>query len=95
MTTTASDRTAAGAPEAPSRRAVVVKRARLVVAVIIVAFLIAFILDNSKRVRVGFVFFHANVHLIWALLIAAALGALADRLVPKFRALRARHSRQR
>jgi uncharacterized integral membrane protein len=54
---------------------------RIVVAVVILALLIAFVLDNSKTVRVGFVFFNANVSLIWVLLITAFLGALVDRLV--------------
>lgn len=71
------------------------KWARLVGAVIIVIVLVAFIVDNSEKVRVGFVFFHADVRLIWVLLITAALGALADRLVPRFRARRARRQRQR
>jgi uncharacterized integral membrane protein len=53
---------------------------RIVVAVIGIAILISFIVDNSQTVRVGFVFFHSNVSLIWALLIAAFLGALIDRL---------------
>jgi uncharacterized integral membrane protein len=55
--------------------------ARIVVAVVVLALLIGFVLDNSKTVRVGFVFFNANVSLIWVLLIAAFLGALVDRLV--------------
>jgi uncharacterized integral membrane protein len=45
------------------------------------ALLIGFVLDNRKTVRVGFVFFNANVRLIWVLLIAAFLGGLVDRLV--------------
>jgi uncharacterized integral membrane protein len=55
--------------------------ARIVVAVVGLVLLIAFVLDNSNTVRVGFVFFKANVSLIWVLLIAAFLGALVDRLV--------------
>ena len=47
---------------------------RIVVAVVALALLIAFVLDNSQTVRVGFVFFNANVSLIWVLLIAAFLG---------------------
>jgi uncharacterized integral membrane protein len=54
---------------------------RIVAAVVALALLIAFVLDNSQTVRVGFVFFNANVSLIWVLLIAAFLGALVDRLV--------------
>ncbi len=53
---------------------------RIVVAVVALALLIGFVLDNSKTVRVGFIFFNANVSLIWVLLIAAFLGALVDRL---------------
>jgi uncharacterized integral membrane protein len=52
-----------------------------VVAVVGLILLIAFVLDNSRTVRVGFVFFNADVSLIWVLLIAAFLGALVDRLV--------------
>lgn len=54
---------------------------RIVVAVVALALLVAFVLDNSRTVRVGFVFFNANVSLIWVLLIAAFLGALVDRLI--------------
>lgn len=54
---------------------------RLVVALVALALLVAFVLDNSSTVKVGFVFFSAHVSLIWVLLIAAFLGALVDRLV--------------
>jgi uncharacterized integral membrane protein len=54
--------------------------ARLVVAGVGLILLIAFVLDNSQTVRVGFVFFNTQLSLIWALLIAALLGALVDRL---------------
>ena len=55
--------------------------ARIAVAVVGLVLLIAFVLDNSKTVRVGFVFFNTEISLIWVLLIAAFLGALVDRLV--------------
>ncbi len=55
--------------------------ARIVVAVVGLILLIAFVLDNSTTVRVGFVFFNSEISLIWVLLIAAFLGALVDRLV--------------
>jgi len=54
---------------------------RIAVAVVGLVLLIAFVLDNSQTVKVGFVFFSAHVSLIWVLLIAAVLGALVDRLV--------------
>ena len=55
--------------------------ARIVAAVVALALLVAFVLDNSQTVKVGFVFFNANVSLIWVLIIAALLGAAVDRLV--------------
>jgi len=55
--------------------------ARLVVSGLALVLLIAFVIDNSDTVKVGFVFFNAEVSLIWVLLIAAVLGALVDRLV--------------
>lgn len=45
-----------------------------VVAAIIVILLIAFVVDNTNNVRVGFVFFHSEVALIWVLVITALLG---------------------
>ena len=54
---------------------------RLVVAGVGLVLLIAFVLDNSHTVTVGFVFFSTRLSLIWVLLIAAVLGALVDRLV--------------
>jgi uncharacterized integral membrane protein len=55
--------------------------ARIAGAVIALALLVGFVLDNSQTVRVGFVFFNASLSLIWVLLIAAFLGAAVDRLV--------------
>jgi uncharacterized integral membrane protein len=55
--------------------------ARLVVAGLGLVLLIAFVLDNSQTVKVGFVFFNTQLSLIWVLLIAALLGAAVDRLV--------------
>ena len=54
---------------------------RIVVALIIVVVLVAFVVKNSEKVDVSFVFFSAHVRLIWVLLVTAILGALADRLL--------------
>ena len=43
--------------------------------------LVAFVIDNSQSVKVGFVFFSSTVPLIWVLLVTAVLGILADRLL--------------
>ncbi len=53
---------------------------RIVAAVVCLALLVAFVLDNSQTVKVGFVFFNASLSLIWVLIIAAFLGAAVDRL---------------
>ena len=55
--------------------------ARVVAALVIVIVLVAFVVKNSEKVNVSFVFFSADVRLIWVLLITAILGALADRLL--------------
>lgn len=55
--------------------------ARIVAALVILAFLIGFVLDNSQSVTVGFVFFSSKVPLIWVLLFTALLGACLDRLL--------------
>jgi uncharacterized integral membrane protein len=54
---------------------------KLVVALVGLVLLIAFVLDNSQTVKVGFVFFSTRLSLIWVLLIAAFLGAVVDRLI--------------
>ena len=54
---------------------------RLAGAVAIVLLLIAFVLDNSRLVTVGFVVTERRVRLIWVLVVTALLGAGADRLL--------------
>jgi uncharacterized integral membrane protein len=53
---------------------------RALLLVVVVGLLVAFVVDNSQSVRVGFVFTHANPSLIWVLIVTALLGAAADRL---------------
>ncbi len=62
--------------------------ARIVGAAVGLVLLIAFVLDNSQTVTVGFLFFNARLSLIWVLIIAAVLGAVTDRLVILLRARR-------
>jgi uncharacterized integral membrane protein len=66
---------------------------RIAVATIGLVLLVAFVLDNSRTVKVGFVFFSTNISLIWVLLIAALLGALVDRLVILIRQRRKKKAR--
>jgi uncharacterized integral membrane protein len=75
-----------GRPAPPAREKRDVRdTARLVGLAIVAGLLIAFIVENSDSVTIHFVFFSARVSLIWALILAAVLGALLDRLVPVYR----------
>ena len=42
-----------------------------------------FIAQNSQPVPVSFVFFEANVRLIWVFLICGVIGAIVDRLLQR------------
>ncbi len=53
---------------------------RVLLLLVVIGLLVAFVVDNSQSVRVGFVFTDANPPLIWVLVVTALLGALADRL---------------
>jgi uncharacterized integral membrane protein len=48
--------------------------------VVLVALLVAFVVDNTRRVKVGFVFVNHDTRLIYVLVITFALGILVDRL---------------
>jgi uncharacterized integral membrane protein len=65
----------------PGRKREQREMVRIGAAVVALILLIAFVLDNSQTVKVGFVLFSRQISLIWVLLIAAILGALVDRLV--------------
>jgi uncharacterized integral membrane protein len=67
-----------GPPAQPKRPAG--ETARLIGVGLIVAYFIAFIVENSKSIDIHFVFFTAHVSLIWALILATVLGVLLDRL---------------
>ena len=55
--------------------------ARLALIVIVIALLVAFIVGNTEKVRISFVFFHVRFSLIWALLVTNLLGFAAGVLV--------------
>ena len=65
---------------------------RLVVLLAVVAYAVAFVLENRKQVNVHFVFATARVSLIWLILLSLALGVIAGRLLPQlYRRRRRRH----
>ena len=55
--------------------------ARLVIVIVLVVLLIAFVLDNTNEVNVGFVFTDFTLPLIFVLVATAIVGALIDRLL--------------
>jgi uncharacterized integral membrane protein len=55
--------------------------ARVVVAVVLVAALVAFVVDNIGSVKVGFVFTDREIPLIFVQVGTALLGAILDRFV--------------
>jgi len=50
---------------------------RLTLLSLLIAFTVAFILENSKHVHVHFVFATTSVSLIWVILLCLVIGALA------------------
>ena len=74
---------------------------RIIVLAALIAYAIAFVLENRMKVHVHFVFFTASVSLIWLILLAIALGIVAGMLLSQLyrrrrrRDLGADRSRQR
>ena len=54
--------------------------AQVIGIVVLVALLIAFVVDNTRRVKVGFVFGDRETRLIYVLIVTFVLGILVDRL---------------
>jgi uncharacterized integral membrane protein len=82
----APDEAEVGRP--PGERGVL---ARLVILLAVIAYAVAFVLENRKDVRVHFVFIKTTVSLIWLILLSLVLGAVAARLLPLYRRRRRRH----
>ena len=54
--------------------------ARLVGALVLLGLLIAFVIDNTRDVKVGFVFFDHKTRMIYVLIVTAVVGVVLDRL---------------
>ncbi len=54
--------------------------ARLAAFAVVVILIVAFVLANRHQVTVEFLVTSAELPMVWALVLAAVLGALADRL---------------
>jgi len=67
---------------------------RLIVLGLLVAWAIAFILENRKRVNVHFVLATAGVSLVWVILLALGVGLLGGILLAQLERRRRRRSNQ-
>ena len=68
--------------------------ARLIALALLIAYAVAFVLQNGTRVRIGFVFVHARVSLIWLILLSIAVGLLGGLLLPRLERRWSRRSHQ-
>jgi uncharacterized integral membrane protein len=67
---------------------------RLIVLGLLIAYAIAFILENRSQVSVHFVFVTARVSLVWLILLAIGVGVLVGILLGQLERRRRRRSRQ-
>ena len=67
---------------------------RLIVLGLLVAYAIAFVLENRKQVSVDFVFATASVSLVWLILLALGVGLLGGILLAQLERRRRRRSHQ-
>ncbi len=61
---------------------------RIVPSLIVVALFILFVVENSRTVKVTFLFWKASASLAWALILSGALGFVAGLTLAWFRARR-------
>jgi uncharacterized integral membrane protein len=67
---------------------------RLIVLGLLVAYAIAFVLENRTQVNVHFVLATARVSLVWLILLALGVGLLGGILLAQLERRRRRRSRQ-
>ncbi len=67
--------------------------ARLIALVVLLAYAIAFVLENRRTVNVHFVFVTASVSLIWLVLVALAVGVVGGILLGQLERRRRRKHR--
>jgi uncharacterized integral membrane protein len=83
------------APEPVRQDGITAAEIRWIVGGILAIFFGIFVAQNADPVRVQFVFFTAEVRLIWVFLICAVIGAVIDRLLQRRGVLPATRRRQR
>jgi uncharacterized integral membrane protein len=65
---------------------------RLLALVVLVAYVVAFVLENRKQVNLHFVFATASVSLVWLVLLSLALGLTGGILLAQLERRRRRRS---
>jgi uncharacterized integral membrane protein len=72
-------------PTEPERRPSTRTIARFATAGLLLIALVAFIAQNGRSVRIHFLFWTANTHVSWALLLAGVIGGLFVLVAPRLR----------
>jgi uncharacterized integral membrane protein len=65
--------------------------ARLLALVVLIAYVIAFVLENRKAVHLHFVFATASVSLVWLILLSLAIGLVGGILLAQLERRRRRN----
>jgi uncharacterized integral membrane protein len=60
---------------------------------LIIAYLVAFVAENNKSVKVHFVFYTGETSVIWLVLLSLAIGLVAGLLLSQLERRRRRHQR--
>ena len=68
---------------------------RLILLGLLVAYAIAFVLENRTQVDVHFVFWTAHVSLVWVILLALGVGLLGGMLLAQLERRRRRRAHER
>jgi uncharacterized integral membrane protein len=69
--------------------------ARIAVLLVVIAYAIAFVVKNTRQVKIDFVFTDANVRVIWTILLLLAIGLLNGVLLSQLYRHRRRAQRRR
>jgi uncharacterized integral membrane protein len=78
-----SDRARAGPSSGDADRARRERLVRVLIGVLLVVLLVVFVSTNLDRTEVQFVFFSANIALIWVMLACALIGGVVGYLIGK------------
>ena len=68
----------------PSGNAGGIPRWKLVLWAVVAVYAVAFLLLNSSKQEVSFVFFSVNTRLIWLILLSMGLGAVLANILPRW-----------